>query len=1209
MEPEDTAGAGCPWFHRYSAAAYAPSVVATLLAGADGFASPALGRLYARRAGFAFRMADTLKPTPIDERDARLLSALLAKLAQRGVPAPCSLSVERHVLAKAARAGLLDFDERNDGGQFVFRCRPKISNLAGMLRACLWPELILDRTEAALLADNYRLLCMGPQREFFDRLVARLGDERLGLFVIPNRRVLSMLQYSRTRPASFDECVDFAVEIVTPDAGRLVQLAVDLGGTSEPAAASATRLARASALEAEGWIVLHAGGPASPEAHFALETVARAIRHAVPSAFVRAADDLRALPDEQQSAIEDAVLLPVAEAQLTAFVAESIFRFHSADLLLANPGHLDLGPVVAAIAEAIEAFRSIHRLPDPGHLRLAFTGECADAVYYGMPSIDAWNAMSQDATSTVAPTVTAAGYVPPLSGAGPRAVVPHAEDRPEERAKGLRYLLQNVFRKVEFRAGQVDIIERALALRPVVGLLPTAAGKSLCYQLATFAQPGFALVVAPLAALMQDQQDNLRAFGIRRTTAIPNAMLLREDDEGPSVRQGDIEAGEHLFVFVAPERLQMPDFRDYIQALTAYVPATYCVIDEAHCVSEWGHDFRLSYLNVAPLVQRYCQHDGIRPSLVALTGTASRSVIVDILREFDIPDPDALVRAKSFDRSELEFEVYRVPAAERLTFLAGKLRSVLDEFGWQPGQPGAVPSGLVFTYVTDDETVGAETIAADISGRLRLPVPVYTDVPPRDFAGDRPAWEEEKARVQRLFKRNDLPVLVCTAGFGMGIDKPSIRFTVHTMLPRSLEEFYQQAGRAGRDHRRGRCLILFADEQPRLADTLLDTELTPLEDIVGLAGLTSKSAGSDAIRNAWFQAGNFLGQKVEQRLLAYVVTDVLAPAIARATQGERVIVDIPYAALPVELLRSGSAGGVSYESRVTALEKILYRLLMVGGISDYLNEFGSRHFLAVVDPVTPRQIVASLVRYLRRYATEREERFYVPAEEAGTYEGAVIACGTALIRFLYATVEKRRRRAIGQMLQSARDAVALGPAAFREHLIAYLEESEFTTRVAELVATAEPGRWLLALGPVDGLDSLTKLFGACRRGLEEDPGHPGLLMLAGICRLACFGPGGGEQDVCNGFAALRRYVPDTAGRTAIAEQLLASVERLAPSSRDHALGAILEGDGSRELARFCYERATIDTPVHYSAIVALAGALAAAFTEKRNTYERAGTES
>ena len=1203
MEPGDAAGAGCPWFHRYSAAAYTPSAVATLLAGADAFASPSLGRMYARRAGFAFRVADAAAPARLDERDARLLSALVAKLAQRGAPAPCSLALERHVLAKAARAGVADFDERSDSGQFVFRCRPRTANLAGMLRACLWPELILESTDAALVADNYRQLCAGAQRDFYDRLVARLGDERLGLFAIPNRRVLSMLQYSRTRPASFDESVDFAVEIVTSDADRLVRLALDLGRPDETDAERSRRLARAVALEAEGWTVLGADDPGAPGPQEALDRMARAIRSAVPAAFVRAADDLRAMADEQRSAIEDLVLLPVAEAQLTAFIAESIFRFRSADLLLANPVHLDLGPVVASVNDAIEAFRSIHRLPDPGRLRLAFTGEAADAAYYGMPSIDAWNALAQDLISTVAPTVTAAGYVPPLSGAGPRAVRPQAEREGTERDGGLRYLLQNVFRKVEFRPGQVDIIERALALQPVVGLLPTAAGKSLCYQLATFAQPGFTLVVAPLAALMQDQQDNLRAFGIHRTTAIPNAMLMREDDEGQPLRQSDIEAGEHLFVFVAPERLQMPDFRDYVQAMTAYVPVTYCVIDEAHCVSEWGHDFRLPYLNVAPLVQRYCQHDGHRPALIALTGTASRNVVVDILRELDIKDAGALVRAKSFDREELEFEIYQVPAAERLTFLAGKLRSVLDEFGWQPGQPGAVPSGLIFTYVTDDAVVGAETIAGDISGRLRLPVPVYTDVPPRDFKGDVPAWEEEKARVQRLFKRNDLPVLVCTAGFGMGIDKPSIRFTAHTMLPRSLEEFYQQAGRAGRDRRRGRCLILFADDQPRLADTLLDTERTPLEAIVERAAATSKSSGSDAIRNVGFQAGTFLGQEVEKRLLRYVVADLIVPAMARAGDGEPLVVEIPYAALPVELLRTGPAGRVSYESRVAALEKTLYRLLMVGGISDYLNEFSRRHFLAVVGRPTPVQIREALERYLRRYATEGEERFYVPDGEFPTYEDAAIACGKALIRFLYATIEKQRRRAIGQMLQSARDAVSLGPAVFREHLIAYLEESEFTRQVGEVTRTSDPGAWLVTLEAVGGLDSVTKLLGACRRGLEEDPGHPGLLMIGGTCRLACFGPGEGEQDLASAFAALGRYVADPAARTALAGRLLASIDRLAPSSRDHALAAMLAGDTTRAMARVCYEQATTDSAAHHAAIMALAESLADALAQGRGTHD------
>lgn len=1209
MESGHPAAAGCPWFARYSRAAYSPSAVAALIGGRDGFQSAALSRLYVRRAGFAFHIGETARPARLDERDARLLAALLGKLAGRGLPAPCSLSVERHVLVKAARADVLDFEERTDSGQFLFRCRPHLRGLSRLLTACLWPELLLDQTEAALVADNMRSLCQGPQRDLFDRIVERLGDERLALFVTPGRRLLSMLPHSRSRPTSFDEQVDLSVELVSPDSQRVERLAVILDTGISVCEQPVSVEDRVAALVEGGWTVMRVSDPASPDAHAAIEAIERAIRTAVPDWLVRASDELRLLPDEQRRAIEDLVVLPAAEAQLTALVAEVLARFRSADLLLANPLHLDLGPVVAAVGEAVKAFRAIHRLPDPGRLRLAFTGEFADAVYFGLPSIDAWEAMAAGFSSVVAPTVVAEGYVPPLSGAEPRAVDVRAADAAGERAAGLLYLLQNVFRKVAFRPGQVEIIERALALEPVVGVLPTAAGKSLCYQLASLAQPGFTIVVDPLAALMEDQRDNLRAFGIHRTTAIPHAMLVREDSPERAGRQPAIEAGEHLFVFVAPERLQLPDFRDYIQGFSAYVPVTYCVIDEAHCVSEWGHDFRLSYLNVAPLLSRYCQRHGRRPSLIALTGTASRNVIVDILRELEMTDPDALVRARNFDRPELEFEVYQVPAAERLTVLGGKMRSVLDEFGWQPGQPGEVPSGLVFAYSADDELVGAEATAADLSRRLRLPVPVFSDTPPREYDNDLASWEERKIRVQRQFKRNELPVLVCTAGFGMGIDKPSIRFTVHTTLPRSLEEFYQQAGRAGRDRQRGRCLVLFADDQPRIADALLDTERTSLEQIAALAADTPREARSDAVRNVFHQAAHFLGREVEERLLEYLVTEVVGPAAARAG-GEATVVEVPYVTLPVDLLREGGASSrLSYEFRVGALEKMLYRLLMVGAIADYLNDFGRRQFLVVIDQATAAHVRAALEAYLRRYATEGDLQAFLPAERFDRYDQAVLACGRALIRYLYATVEKRRRRAIGQMLQSARDGVALGAGVFREHLLAYLEESEFTRPVAEMAAGRAPGRWFEVLGSVEGLDGLTKLLGACRRELEESPSHAGLLLVAGVCRLACVGADEGAQDLRNGFAALVRELPDAGDRVEVARQLIRHLERLAPSHRDAALNAMLRGDGSREMTRFCYAEATTDSPIHHEAILALAAELAAVLTTGRDTHERTGAQS
>jgi hypothetical protein len=434
MDTRDAAGAGCPWFHRYSAAAYAPSAVAALLAGADSFASPALGRLYARRAGYAFRNADALKPARIDERDARLLSALLAKLAQRGAPAPCSLSLERHVLAKAARAGIADFDERSDSGQHVpMPAAPRQPHRHAARVPVV--ELVLDRAERRCSRTTTISCAPGPA-QFFDRLVARLGDERLALFAIPNRRVLSMLQFSRTRPASFDESVDFSVEIVTPEADRIVQLAVDLGDAGEAAADRARRLARAVALEEEGWTVLRTDEPGSREAQQALESMARAIA-VPPAAFVRAADDLGA--SRRRPVCHRTSLLPGGSAA-TAFVAD---RFSVSARPTCRSQSPPPRPRPRGLAVATPSRHSAWCTLARPACRLAFTGETADVAYFGMPSIDAWNALDRHHLHRRAHGD--GRRVSLLSGAGARRR-PRAKRRADATLPAMP--AQNVFRKV-----------------------------------------------------------------------------------------------------------------------------------------------------------------------------------------------------------------------------------------------------------------------------------------------------------------------------------------------------------------------------------------------------------------------------------------------------------------------------------------------------------------------------------------------------------------------------------------------------------------------------------------------------------------------------------------------------------------------------------------------------------------------------------------
>jgi ATP-dependent DNA helicase RecQ len=253
-----------------------------------------------------------------------------------------------------------------------------------------------------------------------------------------------------------------------------------------------------------------------------------------------------------------------------------------------------------------------------------------------------------------------------------------------------------------------------------------------------------------------------------------------------------------------------------------------------------------------------------------------------------------------------------------------------------------LPSGLIFTYFVNDRTIGVSLLAQELAGQLGLPIGVFSGAQPFGMGNDRLAWERQKLTVQRQFKRNEVPILACTQAFGMGIDKPDIRFIIRTMLPRSLEEFYQQVGRAGRDRKPARCILIFSDDQPFLADEILDTENTTLEEISGKAEEVRRNEQGDAIRNTWFLTNSFLGRDVEKRLLHVVIDRHIGPNLPRNI-GDKIIVEIPFNALPDGLI--GNSKKTDYSAKDTALEKALYRLLLVGGISDYMKDYSARKFL------------------------------------------------------------------------------------------------------------------------------------------------------------------------------------------------------------------------------------------------------------------------
>ena len=465
----------------------------------------------------------------------------------------------------------------------------------------------------------------------------------------------------------------------------------------------------------------------------------------------------------------------------------------------------------------------------------------------------------------------------------------------EDNCSRLRYFLNLIFRKEDFRPGQLPILNRALQLKSVIGLLPTGGGKSLTYQLAAMLQPSVTLVVDPLKGLMKDQYDGLLNIGIDCISYI-NSDITKNYEEGRK-RELALTGSQVQIMFLSPERLSIYRFREVLRSMReSGVYFAYGVIDEVHCVSEWGHDFRLAYLHLGRNLFNYVlpkevEGEDNHISLFGLTATASFDVLADVERELSGPnayslEDDATVRYENTNRLELQYNVYEVDAKdapnawavgdikeekllEVINDATQKIADIQDnsavkyikerfverenlidstiidkihhtnlgvdvENEWY-NHTNTHTAGIVFcTRASDRANLSVPTVEASLRNHGLRSISTYK-------GGDDTACQDS-------FLKGRTNIMVATKAFGMGIDKSNVRMTFHLNYPGSLESFVQEAGRAGRDKKMALATIMYSPKKFWVKNVKTDKW---------------QDFSADYTNNKFFYDSNFLGEEFE----------------------------------------------------------------------------------------------------------------------------------------------------------------------------------------------------------------------------------------------------------------------------------------------------------------------------------------------------------
>ena len=778
-------------------------------------------------------------------------------------------------------------------------------------------------------------------------------------------------------------------------------------------------------------------------------------------------------------AMEQGLLLPDTDWEI--HVTGSPFSFEAAigDVLrciqaLSDVFGLNLGPKSVKINELHKGIDSVSAL------RIEINTDAGPLHSF------------EDAISNRADYVIRSTYLPfdlkiDLGYSGKRIYASNDQNNSEEREnqeQGLRFFLQTIFRKQNFRDGQLEAISNTLRGGDSVVLLPTGAGKSIIYQLSGLLMPGLTLVVDPLVSLIEDQTRVLQQYGISRVLGVMSTTSRRM-----TAQLEQVQAGQFHFLMVSPERLQTSAFRKAVRTLAQNTLINLAVIDEAHCVSEWGHDFRPSYLNLSRNLRIFCRDSfGEPPALLGLTGTASRAVLRDLLTDLDIdPTVDtSLVKASSFDRSELDFKILKIHPSERSAGLTGQVKSIAKYFKLPTAELGSVRGRDTFSGIVFCPTVaGASGITetrSTFQNALAANAAIYSGSAPKGTKG---RWDLTKSQNAAAFIENEVPAMVATKAFGMGIDKPNVRYIIHMGMPSSLESYYQEAGRAGRDGSKALCTVIFSEADEQRTRRLL----SPTSDHAAIDAAMKEeawNARSDANTAMFFHLQGYPGVEEEAGWLEALLHE-----------------------LPDTFSQSDITISLGKDSESKEKQKALFRLLQLKLVRDYTIDYGAKSMTLNLEAFDRDVAHSAVTNYVARSQPGRAQQASddVKKISGASEKNEILALGTYLTKFAYEVIAQARKRAIGEALEAAR-AGDKSPDAFRARLLAYLEEGAGDHQIEELLDSPETSlsAWFELGTNVHNAPEAGELRGRAIRYLESFPEHPGLLLIRAMSEMGCSSP-------------------------------------------------------------------------------------------------------